>query len=1112
MSDNPLFTVPERFHRSANIETDGGNLATLEGYVLTDSVRKLLEAFESEWSDPMGDRSWSIVGPYGSGKSSFALFLQMYASGRYEAYRMFKALREEGLVLPRLFPIPVVGARMDLQRMVAKGLSSAEEELGLDVDPDNPDLTQRWSNIGDAAKAAGYDGALLVLDEFGKVLEHTASIPDADLYLLQELAEHAQSYDGVLSLVTVLHMSYAEYIGALDDGQRAEWQKIQGRFREVKFREPNGQFVRLINTAIQPSSKAKAVTERHALANDMLAGSDFLEALRDVDPKDVIGATPLHPATTLLLWPVFRSSIAQNERSLFHFLTSNDHAGFAEHLGACTQDHVPWFAPHHLFDFIDEHLGVSSFTGTNAKRWAEALAGLAKLDADAPIECESLIKCIALLSIFGRQVRLFPTQEVLSGIFAGDTFEPALQHLIERSIVMERRHERAYALWAGSDVDLERLHAEQLSGLAGKTTADVMMSCFPASELSSLRHFIRTGAHRNFETRVVGAEAFLQAKEMTRLGPNRPGQVVFVLDLDGERKDALVEHAKDLTGGKDVHAQQSLVAVSALTSETEASARALLAWKGLLATSSEVAEDEVAKTEVQARINAIGDQLMPQRNVYGGDGGIVEPSLSQWVSRGEEQRIHDGRSLHETLDDLATEAFPSYPTLLNEMINRDEPSSSGSRAVRNLIQAMIEEEHTPRLGIKGYPPQVTIYEGMLKGGGMLEETESGVYLTAPEGPWEAVWSYLLRRCTKERRPVDALFAELEARPFGLKRGVMAVLLCAVQRVHQREFALYETYDGGSTHVFVPEPTIEHFERLYRAPGNFSARFYPMDASHQALLAALNKRLFGSDEARPSMLDVVRPLVVSVAKMPKYTRKTRNLASPRTSQFRDALLSTSDPLDLLHAELPRVLEVEVNGPEDASLLVDRVAEEYTVLAGAYALLHDSVEQGLRGAFGLTGGDAGVRKQLKKKGTSVLQVASQHDALGPLCREMSNLRGRDWVDVLARVINKGIPPKEWSDRQVSEFHERLSRVGWEFNAHFELAQELGEDAGGAFVRLHDAVDEDANGTRLIRVGRAGTKEEEKHLAELLALIPEDLDDTARDAWVRALARGLHQVSRR
>ena len=207
-----------------------------------------------------------------------------------------------------------------------------------------------------------------------------------------------------------------------------------------------------------------------------------------------------------------------------------------------------------------------------------------------------------------------------------------------------------------------------------------------------------------------------------------------------------------------------------------------------------------------------------------------------------------------------------------------------------------------------------------------------------------------------------------------------------------------------------------------------------------------------------MLDVVRPLVISVAKMPKYTRKTRNLASPRTAQFRDALLTTSDPLDLLHVEL-RVLEVDVNGAEDAALLVDRVAEEYTVLAGTYALLHDSVEQGLRGAFSLTGGDAEVRKQLKKNGTSVLQVASRTDALGPLCREMSNMRGRDWVDVLARVINKGIPPKEWTDRQVNEFHERLSRIGWEFNAHHELAQELGEDAGRAFVRIHDAVDDDA-----------------------------------------------------
>ena len=336
MSDDAAFNVPERFHRSANIETDGGNLSSLQGYVLTDSVRDLLEKFGSEWSNPMGDRSYSIVGPYGSGKSSFALFLQMYASGEYGDYQMFKSLRDDGIVLPTLYPIPVVGARMELRRMLEKGLASAEDDLGIEAGDKELDLTQRWSNIGDAAKDAGYDGALLVLDEFGKVLEHTASMPGADLYLLQELAEHAQRYNGVLSLITVLHMSYAEYIGALDDGQRAEWQKIQGRFREVKFREPNGQFVRLLNTAIQGSPSSNAVKSVQAEAERLLHGVDYKEALRDVNSEDVVGAAPLHPATALLLWPVFRSSIAQNERSLFHFLTSTDHAGFAVHLARCT--------------------------------------------------------------------------------------------------------------------------------------------------------------------------------------------------------------------------------------------------------------------------------------------------------------------------------------------------------------------------------------------------------------------------------------------------------------------------------------------------------------------------------------------------------------------------------------------------------------------------------------------------------------------------------------------------------------------------------------------------------------------------------------------------------
>ena len=157
-----------------------------------------------------------------------------------------------------------------------------------------------------------------------------------------------------------------------------------------------------------------------------------------------------------------------------------------------------------------------------------------------------------------------------------------------------------------------------------------------------------------------------------------------------------------------------------------------------------------------------------------------------------------------------------------------------------------------------------------------------------------------------------------------------------------------------------------------------------------------------------MLDVVRPLVVSVAKMPKYTRKTRNLASPRVSQFRDALLSTPDPLDLLHAELP-ALEVEVRwAREPHPLLVDACRRGIHRLGRSLCPAPTTAwSKASEEAFGLTGGDADVRETAQEKGHVSASGRDPSMTRLVLCAE----KCQTYVDVigsrlvLARVILRG-----------------------------------------------------------------------------------------------------------
>ena len=70
-----IFHIKGRFQRSVHLERDfytDENL--LEGYVVTGTALEMLERIVSALENGKSSKAWSLTGPYGSGKSAFALF------------------------------------------------------------------------------------------------------------------------------------------------------------------------------------------------------------------------------------------------------------------------------------------------------------------------------------------------------------------------------------------------------------------------------------------------------------------------------------------------------------------------------------------------------------------------------------------------------------------------------------------------------------------------------------------------------------------------------------------------------------------------------------------------------------------------------------------------------------------------------------------------------------------------------------------------------------------------------------------------------------------------------------------------------------------------------
>ena len=134
--------------------------------------------------------------------------------------------------------------------------------------------------------------------------------------------------------VTILHSGFADYVPASEEVRRNEWQKVQGRFRSISYQLPAEQMLELVAGALESGVPA-SLEQRWRVVDQSLSCVPFREAsYKTALARHVLKCAPLHAITLALLWPLFRGKGAQNERSLFSFLTSNEPFGFQSFLEA----------------------------------------------------------------------------------------------------------------------------------------------------------------------------------------------------------------------------------------------------------------------------------------------------------------------------------------------------------------------------------------------------------------------------------------------------------------------------------------------------------------------------------------------------------------------------------------------------------------------------------------------------------------------------------------------------------------------------------------------------------------------------------------------------------
>jgi len=376
------------YTRSINIERDFDSEAIIGAYIPTSRAKLTLGRVAETLRSGDIPRAWALIGPYGSGKSSFAMFLSHLLSDPLDNHTNAakKVLRKADKGLYKIFlkyttggkgylPVLLTGSPEPFAKRVAACLLDSVVKYWGNRRGPKPLIIKKLQSIANQKEVTPKDiisvveelqkkvaegggrGVVFVFDEFGKFLEYEARHYGAnDIYLLQLLAELAKKgNEANILLFALMHQGFEQYAKGLGDNLRNEWAKIQGRFENIPFLETTEQTLRVLSSAfVKRFSKEQSdlVSKRCQKIVKILYKQKALPGT--LDEKSALEifckCYPLHPLSALLL-PLLCSKMAQNERTLFSYIGSKESFGFRDRINNI-KDLRQWVFPWEIYEYF----------------------------------------------------------------------------------------------------------------------------------------------------------------------------------------------------------------------------------------------------------------------------------------------------------------------------------------------------------------------------------------------------------------------------------------------------------------------------------------------------------------------------------------------------------------------------------------------------------------------------------------------------------------------------------------------------------------------------------------------------------------------------------------
>ena len=600
------------------------------------------------------------------------------------------------------------------------------------------DVVDVFDKTNTALKNKGFSGIFIVYDEFGKYLEASiATASESDTKFLQDMAEKCNRESSQqMHLMLICHKDISNYIDMnLPKDKVDGWRGISGRFEHINLTNEFDQMYEIIaNAIVKKDTWNDYYAENINIFNELRENTCGSLGIKEAQSYLVAeGCYPLHPATTFAL-PRLSERIAQNERTLFTYLTANQKNTLQEYLRKNINEGFSVVTPDQIYDYFEKELRKELSTSEIHKTYTLVAKVLEHTYSD-DLACK-IIKTLAIIYFVQDFKCLPPTIDTICNIFGieyeRDDIINKVKDLISNQYVVYINISNSYLrIKETSGVDISKEIENRINKKKNELTIEeALNNCANSNYLYPIRHNNEKCIIRYFDLKFISYEKFMEMKDF-KISDGASG-TIYALFFENAESFYNVDYSHI----NNCNEYRVVFIFPKQYKNVIDSAYTYLAAKELIEECS--AEEEVLKSEYALYIDDHEAVISDFLSDY------LRPELgnSTYYNERESKNITRKAQLTELLSDICDKAFWHTPIINNETLNKDNLTGVAITSRTKLVNAILENEVVDdTLGLTGTGQDVSFMRSSLIRTGVLTNEDEHFFITLE--PQEESIAYVL---------------------------------------------------------------------------------------------------------------------------------------------------------------------------------------------------------------------------------------------------------------------------------------------------------------------------------------------------------------------------------